>query len=163
MLQESITVRLWTPDADIDVLDELYSMVDDERLASEPISLSQAMDEYGAQLPLMFAVGESLYGICESTSLMANQLLSVHAEKETKVINVVTDWGDQYMIPFTAMFECSPLYDPHGKFETAKGGYNFKTAGDLIQADPLPFKWCMWRQQIIQTHNQSHKLRVVKY
>ena len=124
---------------DADVLDELYSMVDDERLASEPMSLSQAMDEYGAQLPLMFAVSESLYGICETTSLMANQLLSIHAEKETKVIDVVTDWGAQYMIPLTAMLECSPLYDPHGKFETAKGGYNFKTAGDLIQAGPLPF------------------------
>lgn len=122
----------------MDMMEELYSTVDIERLLSRPMSLSEAMEEYGHQLPLMFSVSESLYGVCESASLMVNQLLSIHAMKETKIADVTTSWGAQYMVPLSTMLECSYLYDPGKKMEAAKKGHSFETVGELLRANPLP-------------------------
>lgn len=118
--------------------DGIYSTVVKSDLASESMTLAELVEMYGAHLPLIFSVSESLYGICEDNSLLEQQLLSIHFQKKTKIIDVEASFGAKYMIPINSSFECSPLYNPHGKLELAKQGYSFETVGDLMKAKPLP-------------------------
>ena len=116
----------------------IYSTVGKSDLASESMTITELIEEYGSHLPLIFSVSESLYGIVEDNSLLEQQLLSIHFQKMTKIIDVEASWGAKYMIPINSMFECSPLYNPEGKLESAKRGYEFETAGDLMKVKTLP-------------------------
>ena len=116
----------------------LYETVDLHDIASDSMPISDLIEEFGAQLPLRFRVSESLYGICEESSLLDGQLLNVLFEKETKVIVTRASWGAEYIVPLNSSFHFSILYNPLGKIETAKVGYNFTSVSDIMDAHPIP-------------------------
>lgn len=116
----------------------IYETVDTTDIQSESMPISVLVEEYGSQFPLRFSVSESLYGVCEESSLMEGQLLNILFEKETKVVQVRANTGAEYIVPLNSSLLFSILYNPQNKFETAKKGYLFPRVSDIMNASNVP-------------------------
>lgn len=116
----------------------VYETVDKTDIQSSSMPISDLIEEYGSQLPLRFSISESLYGVCEESSLMEGQLLNVHFEKETKVVCVRANTGAEYVVPLNSSLIFNILYNPQNKYEAAKKGYIFSKVSDLINAPSVP-------------------------
>lgn len=116
----------------------VYEIVDHKDVDSESMSVGELIDEYGARLPLRFRVSDSLYGVCEESSIMEGQLLNFLFEKETKVVLAKANMGAEYIVPLNSSLLFSILHNPHSKLETAKKGYKFPKVSDIMDATDRP-------------------------
>ena len=116
----------------------VYEIVDHKDIDSESMPINELIDEYGPLLPLRFCVSDSLYGVCEESSLMEGQLLSVLFEKETKVALAKANQGAEYIVPLNSALLFSVLHNPQNKIETGKKGYKFPKVSDIMDATDMP-------------------------
>lgn len=116
----------------------VYEIVDHKDIESASMPMDELIDEYGPLLPLRFCVSDSLYGICEESSLMEGQLLSILFEKETKVALAKANQGAEYVVPLNSALLFSILHNPQNKIETGKKGYRFPKVSDIMDATDMP-------------------------
>ena len=107
---------------------------------SEPMLLKEFNKKYGNDLPQVISAQDSFYGIQDDfqLDLDGGEEFEVYFKKESPVVYVKTT-GIKYTVPLHSTFKFSVLYNPKNEgLGTARRGYQFETAADLMKVDPLP-------------------------
>ncbi|XP_019854299.1 PREDICTED: uncharacterized protein LOC109583412 [Amphimedon queenslandica] len=107
---------------------------------SEPMLLKEFSKKHGNDLPQVISAQDSFYGIQDDfqLDLDGGEEFEVYFKKDSPVVYVKTA-GIKYTVPLHSTFKFSVLYNPKSEgLGTARRGYQFETAADLMKADPLP-------------------------
>lgn len=102
--------------------------------------LKEFNTKYGNDLPQVISAQDSFYGIQDDfqLDLDGGEEFEVYFKKDSPVVYVKTA-GIKYTVPLHSTFKFSVLYNPKNEgLGTARRGYQFETAADLMKVDPLP-------------------------
>lgn len=132
-----------TPHCFTSTSEQLYEVVENAKMLSDPKPIGTLVAEFYSHLPLCFSVSESMYGICGDSSLLEGQLLSAHFVKEMKVVSVkARQTGVEYKLPVCSSLVASVLYDPEKKPDKSRRGYEFNGVASILKANPMPRMVC---------------------
>ena len=129
--------------ATADVTEPLYQEVEG---MVEPISLSEVVEKHSQDLPIVVQIKRSLYGVCDTISLVEGELLNLHFLKETKCIQVSATSGKQFSIPIDSTIQFSPVHEVSGNLDITKQESIFSSLEELILSKPLPPAVCVMEQ-----------------
>ena len=106
--------------------------------SSDEMTLGEFVSKHQDEFPVRVRVSRGFYGTSDKWSISEGEYFNIHFVKYTKVVGATDALFGHYTIPLNSSVEFGVFYAPHGNIDAAFTGYEFKTIGDVLKANPVP-------------------------
>ena len=106
--------------------------------SSDEMTLGEFVNKHKDDFPVRVRVSRGFYGTSDKWSISEGEYFNIHFVKYTKVVGATDASFGHYTIPLNSSVEFGVFYAPHGNIDAAFAGYEFKTIGDVMKANPVP-------------------------
>ena len=105
---------------------------------SDEMSLGEFVSKYQNDFPVRIRVSRGFYGTTDQWSISEGEYFNIHFLKKTKVISALDGCFGCYNIPINSSATFGFLYMENDDINEGIKGYNFPTAGDILEASNPP-------------------------